>query len=297
MRRIWRALRPEDTYHLLYLGLATALLAAAADVPLGPLLAVHAAIAAIILLGAPAALRWPWPPLRALRDLYHLPAGVFYYRETAALHRALWGERHFDDAIVALDQRLFGGQPSLEFAHLVPRPGFSELMHFAYLSYYPLALAGALALWCCRDRDVYPRAVHTVVFTMLVCYALFVVFPVIGPPFHWPALHHAGLEGTLGRQALSLLLVLDEPTGAFPSSHVAVTVALLAAFWRDLRPAFWITLLPAALLIVSTVYVRAHYASDAIAGLFVGLACAALAERLRLPITRALGLRAPPYEA
>jgi membrane-associated phospholipid phosphatase len=158
-------------------------------------------------------------------------------------------------------------------------------MHLTYLSYYGLTVIGAIALWSLRDEHTFARALHAIVFTMLVCYATYAVFPVVGPPFHWPELHDAGLDGFF-RGALDRLLVLDKPTGAFPSSHVAVTVAFLAAFRRYLRPMFWLTIAPACLLMVSTVYVRAHYACDSIAGLAVGLAAFVVAERVREPVVK-----------
>jgi membrane-associated phospholipid phosphatase len=282
-RAVRRALRPEDVYHLVFLALATGLVVATASPGWPALVGTHAAIAALILSSAPAARRWPAPPLRFVRDLYHLPLGVVYYRETAALHEAMWGEVRFDDAIAGLDDLLFGGQPCLLLAQALPGPVVSEVMHLTYLSYYALTVIGGIALWTFCDDRTFARALHAIVLTMLVCYATFVVFPVVGPPFHWPGLHDVGLGGFF-RGALDRLLVLDKPTGAFPSSHVAVTVAFLAAFRRYLRPMFRLTIAPACLLMVSTVYVRAHYACDAIAGLAVGLVAFAVAERVREPV-------------
>lgn len=284
-RLIRQALRPEDVYHLLFLALATALVVAAGGSGWSRLAGTHAGIAALILSFAPAARRWPGRPLRFVRDLYHLPLGVVYYRETAALHEAMWGEVRFDDAIAGLDDLLFGGQPCLLLARALPGPVVNEVMHLTYLSYYGLTVIGGIALWCRCDERTFARALHAIVFTMLVCYATYAVFPVVGPPFHWPGLHDAGLDGFF-RGALDRLLVLDKPTGAFPSSHVAVTVAFLSAFWRYLRPMFRLTIAPASLLIVSTVYVRAHYACDAIAGLVVGLVAFRLAERVREPMMK-----------
>lgn len=287
-----RSLRPEDVYHLVYGGAATViLLLGVDDPPRSSYLMAHAAITTIVLLAPPAAKIWPAMPLRLVRDLYHLPVGLFYYRETAALHRAVWGDRSFDGAVVGLDELLFGGQPSLVFARHFAGVGFSAVMHLAYLSYYVLVLAGALALWSCRDAErVYPRSVHAVTFTMLVCCALFVAFPVVGPSYHWPDLPLEASPGTAVQGVFDGMLALEVPTGAMPSSHVAVTAAFLVAFWRHLRPAFWVSLIPAALLIASTVYVRAHYASDAVVGLFVGLFAPWLAERIRSPVARRLGL-------
>ena len=64
----------------------------------------------------------------------------------------------------------------------------------------------------------------------------------------------------------------ERPTAAFPSSHVGVTtiVMLLALRTRSRRLIF--SLLPFYILLcLSTVYILAHYAIDAIAGLIVGV--------------------------
>jgi membrane-associated phospholipid phosphatase len=286
------SLRPEDVYQLVYGAVAMTVVLIGVDEPLrSPYLAAHAAITAVVLLAPPAATIWPVMPLRLVRDLYHLPAGLFYYRETAALHHVVWGDRSFDGLVIGLDQLLFNGQPSLSFARHFPGAGFSAVMHLAYLSYYLLVIAGALALWSCPDAvRVYPRSAHAVAFTMLVCCAMFVAFPVVGPSYYWPDLPFEASPGAAVMRVFDGILALEVPTGAMPSSHVAVTVALLVAFWHHLRRAFWVSVTPAALLIVSTVYVRAHYASDAVVGLIVGLIAPWLAERIRVPVARRLGL-------
>ena len=64
----------------------------------------------------------------------------------------------------------------------------------------------------------------------------------------------------------------ERPTAAFPSSHVGVTtvVMLLALRTRSIR--LILTILPFyVLMCFATVYIYAHYAIDAIAGLVTGL--------------------------
>jgi hypothetical protein len=217
------SLRPEDVYQLVYGAVAMTVVLIGVDEPLrSPYLAAHAAITAVVLLAPPAATIWPVMPLRLVRDLYHLPAGLFYYRETAALHHVVWGDRSFDGLVIGLDQLLFNGQPSLSFARHFPGAGFSAVMHLAYLSYYLLVIAGALALWSCPDAvRVYPRSAHAVAFTMLVCCAMFVAFPVVGPSYYWPDLPFEASPGAAVMRVFDGILALEVPTGAMPSSHVA----------------------------------------------------------------------------
>lgn len=58
----------------------------------------------------------------------------------------------------------------------------------------------------------------------------------------------------------------ETETGAFPSSHVGMTIIFLILIWKNFRKYFNILLIPVFLLILSTVYLKAHYAIDIIAG-------------------------------
>jgi membrane-associated phospholipid phosphatase len=63
----------------------------------------------------------------------------------------------------------------------------------------------------------------------------------------------------------------ERPTAAFPSSHVGVTIVMLMLALRTKsRWLSWFVGVMLALMCLSTVYIRAHYAIDVIAGLAVG---------------------------
>ena len=73
----------------------------------------------------------------------------------------------------------------------------------------------------------------------------------------------------------------ERPTAAFPSSHVSICLTLLLLAWHSRCKPLFYTLIPfAVLLFFSTVYIKAHYAVDALAGLLSGLAVYALFFRL-----------------
>lgn len=64
----------------------------------------------------------------------------------------------------------------------------------------------------------------------------------------------------------------ERPTAAFPSSHVGVSTVLMLLVWHAKnRRMFYIMLPFYILLCLSTVYIQAHYAIDAIAGLVSGV--------------------------
>ena len=63
----------------------------------------------------------------------------------------------------------------------------------------------------------------------------------------------------------------ERPTAAFPSSHVGIATVVLWLAWESKnRKVIYVCLPFAVLLFFGTFYILAHYAIDAIAGLFFG---------------------------
>ncbi len=54
--------------------------------------------------------------------------------------------------------------------------------------------------------------------------------------------------------------------GAFPSLHNAVTLITLIYAYVNSKKLFWILLIPGISLVISTIYLRHHYAIDLFAG-------------------------------
>ena len=64
----------------------------------------------------------------------------------------------------------------------------------------------------------------------------------------------------------------ERPTAAFPSSHVGVTTVVFLLALRTRSKGLVLTILPFyVLMCLSTVYIYAHYAIDALAGLITGI--------------------------
>jgi membrane-associated phospholipid phosphatase len=62
----------------------------------------------------------------------------------------------------------------------------------------------------------------------------------------------------------------ERPTAAFPSSHIGVTTILVILAYRLNRRIFAVMFPVYLLLCCATVYIKAHYLVDAIAGLVTG---------------------------
>jgi membrane-associated phospholipid phosphatase len=205
---------------------------------------------------------------RFLGDLYPLPLLYPLYAELGQLNAVAGG---FHDARVqGWEAALLRGQPSLEWIRAQPWPWLSNLLHGAYLSYYPIILAAPLGLWLSGRREGARRTVRLMMATFYVCYTIFMLFPVAGPRYVFPLAKNPATTAPLAVLTQDLLNAASSRGTAFPSSHVAAAlVASLCALreWRRLG----LVLLPVAVLLaLGTVYGQFHYAVDALAG--VGLA-------------------------
>jgi membrane-associated phospholipid phosphatase len=186
-----------------------------------------------------------------------------------------------NDAFIArLDLALFGRHWNTEWAALMPWPWLTETMFFAYLLYLPLIVAPVAALALRGRLDAVGDASFRLMATYAACYAVYLVFPVLGPRESLPGAE-ALVPGGFFAGISELLRDHGDSLGtAFPSSHAAgaVTVAIVAARW--FRPATAALLAAqAALVALATVYTGNHFTIDAVAG--VGLA--ALAQLALVP--------------
>jgi membrane-associated phospholipid phosphatase len=163
----------------------------------------------------------------------------------------------------------------------------SEVLHGAYLSYYFIILVPPMVLYLAGRRAGFRRVVFTVLAALLVHQAAFIVFPVLGPRYLFPAPTGPLEAGVLYQLTHRVLEAGSSPGTAFPSSHVGISVAMTLALSKESpRAAAWVGALT-ALLAVSTVYGGFHYAIDALAGVVLGTVAALSAPALWRLLTRA----------
>ncbi len=108
----------------------------------------------------------------------------------------------------------------------------------------------------------------------MVCYLFFNLVPSAGPQFYFDASIFKETGGFFYQILGYIENNIEIPSGAFPSSHVAIeTLVLLYALFR-LKDAWrWALCINCLGLFVSTVYIRAHYLIDVIAGIATGVIC------------------------
>jgi len=205
------------------------------------------------------------PVVKIIR--YFLPFVLlsYWYPETYYFNNFIFG--NLDHHFVKADQLWFGCQPSLEFSKRMPWAWFSELMYFGYFSYYFIFFG--TALWCYIFRqELMNRAIFLFVVSFYIYYMVFFIVPVMGPQFYFSSPLNEVPDGYLFCKLMRFLQATGEkPTGAFPSSHVAITFTVVIFIAQYCRVLLKYALPLFVILVMSTVYIKAHYLVDVIGGL------------------------------
>jgi membrane-associated phospholipid phosphatase len=263
----FRSLSPLDLATLFYL-LGSALFIFAGWSRLegvAPHLAIRILLAAGILALARLARRHPSPLFRFAHSVYPILFINYFYAETSYLKNILIGE-NLDSQVAVCEASLFGCQPSLSFSENFPSPWFNELMHLFYFSYYVLIIAVTVFLYLnAGEKGI--RGIFIVFCSFYFYYIIFALLPVVGPQYFFQGpLAEVPRPLFFGKLMHFILQHGEEPTGAFPSSHVGIAIILAWLALKNLSRHF-LVMIPFVLgICFATVYLKAHYLLDVIAG-------------------------------
>lgn len=217
------------------------------------------------------------PVGRMLREIYPLVLLVGLYGQLDILNAGV--VRVHDAAVQGWELGLFGTQVSREWWQAAPSRFWSTVLHGAYFAYYFIVTVPALVFLARGDVAAVRRFVLAVMTTFVACYLVFIFFPVAGPYYVFPRPAAWFLDNPAARLVYRTLAEGSSYGAAFPSSHVAATVAAAVAAWHGSRRLGLVFLLPTVLLTVGVVYCQMHYAVDALAGLAVGMLIAGVVVR------------------
>lgn len=226
-----------------------------------------AAVAGIIVLSRARSLPFL---LQVVRETYPLLLLLGLYGEVDVLVQLVHEPPGFDTLVQQWDLWLFGGHPHRYLDQWLAGRGWTEFFHFLYLAYYVLLIGAYVHVWWAR-RDLLPRFAFVVTGMFASYIAVFAAFPVAGPliaPEN--TITTTGVFPSLVAWVYAPLTMNGIYSGAFPSSHVGMSVGiglLLAPHRWRWRVALAFLVLGIA---VSTVYGRFHYAVDAVAGFLSG---------------------------
>lgn len=217
----------------------------------------------------------------------------WWYPDTYSLNSIL---PNLDHHFARCEQQLFGCQPALLFSQRMPWAPWSELMYLGYSSYFVLIVTVVFYYFLWRYQEL-QRTAFVVIGSFFTFYAIFVLLPVTGPQYYYLAagvenvsqgvfpdvggyfLTHSDMMTMPGYQQGFFYHLVEQahvtgerPTAAFPSSHIGITVVLLLLAWRaGARRLKWFVGIMLGLMTLATVYIRAHYAIDVIAGYVAGI--------------------------
>jgi membrane-associated phospholipid phosphatase len=219
------------------------------------------------------------PVGRTIRELYPLLLLAGLYGELDVLNGP-GAVPVYDGLVQQWELAIFGAQLSSEWWRAMPSQRWSAMLHAAYLSYYLIVVAPAFYFVWLRDLTALRHFVLVVMTTFVLCYLVFIFFPVAGPYYVFPRPEPWFTDNIFARIVYNTLATGSSYGAAFPSSHVAAAVAATLAASRGSKRLAMALAFPTVLLAVAVVYCQMHYGVDAVAGLLVGAGVTAVVNRL-----------------
>ena len=205
--------------------------------------------------------------VKLLRGAYPILLSGYFYSETFFYNKLLL--KDIDPILINADEVIFGFQPSVEFSSVFSSLLWSEIMYFSYFSFYLIIFAFVLYVFFKR-RSFFAEAIFRLSFSLYFFYLFFSFIPSAGPQFYFNSPENSLPEAYFFNHVMHFIQdMAEQPTGAFPSSHVGVSIIIV---WLSYKKAasFFKLLWPVVLLLIfSTVYIKAHYVVDVIGGLFI----------------------------
>ncbi|MDO5665363.1 MAG: phosphatase PAP2 family protein [Bacteroidia bacterium] len=222
-----------------------------------------------------------------IRTILPIALLSYWYPETYEFNKVI---PNLDYLFASLEQTIFGFQPALVFAERFSSKWVSEAFYMGYFFYFPMMLF--IILYCYfYQRDKFNRLTFIFLSSFLLYYLLFILVPVAGPQFYFPVI---GMESAKSGLFLNIdnyfyfnnelfpgpgysdgifyrLVKIsqgmgEQPTAAFPSSHVGISTILMIWLWDNNKKIMFALFPVYALLCGATVYIQAHYLIDVFAG-------------------------------
>jgi membrane-associated phospholipid phosphatase len=176
---------------------------------------------------------------------------------------------NIDGLLNRLDITIFGCAPAMEFSKTFPQTIVSEIMYFGYFAYFLIFLSVFIYFFFLKPEKA-EKAMFGCLCSFFIFYIIFIFVPAAGPQFYYPYPDSQVPEGYIFSSLMRSIQGWGEkPTGAFPSSHVGLTVVAMILIYKNSRKYFYTILPVAVILFASTVYIKAHYLIDVIAGFVV----------------------------
>jgi len=194
---------------------------------------------------------------------------LFCFEELAFLVH-LVNPKWQDAKLIAFDHALFGVHPAVWLEQFAT-PLRNDLFQFAYLTYFLYLVVLGGILYYRREWHAYWSVMTYSAVGYAIGYVIAAIFPIESPWFAMAGAWHGELHGGPFTATVNFIEHFGRVRGgAFPSEHVAGSVAALWGAWRHRRWLFWVMLPLVVAMCVSTVWGRYHYVADVFGGIVTG---------------------------
>lgn len=198
---------------------------------------------------------------------------VWFYSAIARITPAL-GLPRCDLALYQMDIELFGVTLAVRCEEIIS-PRMTDVMSLSYLSYHAYLITACLHALSQPSWYTF-RCFGPIMTAFAVGMIGYLLVPAVGPAVAYTDLFSVPLTGDWPTQLNVAIVgwgcsIYD----VFPSLHILITACLLEHDWRYCRRRFYLMAPVSILLVVSTIYLRYHYAVDLLAGfaIYVMLSC------------------------
>jgi membrane-associated phospholipid phosphatase len=217
--------------------------------------------------------------IKYIRDWYPVPMIFYVFKETYLMVHPIHPQ-DYDSLLINIDRWMFGGDPT-HWLSVIAYPLVTEILQISYASYYLILLSVFFELSFEKRHTEYYLGSFLVIYAFYLSYIGYFLLPAVGPRFTLYDFNSldTSLPGVWVTNALRDFVNAGESIpknipnaidfaqrDAFPSGHTQLTLTILYISFANHLKSRWVILVAGSLLIISTVYLRYHYAIDVIAG-------------------------------
>ncbi|MBW6513131.1 MAG: phosphatase PAP2 family protein [Candidatus Syntrophosphaera sp.] len=224
--------------------------------------------------------------LQFARGIYPVALFGFFYTSLHSVSLIAFQD-WLDPWFMSIDHKLFGYYPSLVWGQRYDTPFMQELFHFAYFCYYPM-IGGLPVYFWFKNRKAFGELIFNLTFVFYACYFFYSLIPVVGGRYFPEAyqLAHAYRHGPFTHIMAFIYNHSGHWGGAFPSSHIAITLVLTIAALKYARKLGYLFVMISFFLSLATVFCHYHWFIDAVAGIFAGVLGYFAADWVRTKLQR-----------
>gem|GEM_PF-6984278 len=218
--------------------------------------------------------------LNISRAFFSFLSSWFAYLRVGELIGAYHPNTNYEITMIGIDKFIFGGNPS-EWFQAVQTPILTEYFQIIYWFYFPEMLVVGLCLVYFKKQRIFLRYLITMNLALMFTHIFYVIVP-LRSPFYIVEIglfsdligYDKPLEGLWLFDGLRSSLT-DATTmrhDCFPSGHTMHSLLAMVFAWKANRTVGIIETIIAVSIVISTLYLRYHYAID----LIVGATCAGM---------------------